>query len=118
MGVAVPSLAILAETQNLEAQLLPGPFFFLSLFFLVAFVFFCLLFLLSSFSFCRGATGQAARGSLKSAAMEGSAPSPKKTAASSNAAASVHVDNDTSRTQILGMAPESHDKHMSNTVLV
>ena len=51
MGVALPSLAILAETQNLEAQVLPGPFFFLSLFFLVAFVFFCLLFLLSSFSF-------------------------------------------------------------------
>ena len=58
MGVAVPSLAILAETQNLEAQLLPGPFFFLSLFFLVAFVFFCLLFLLSCFSFCSGARGQ------------------------------------------------------------
>ena len=51
MGVALPSLAILAETQNLEAQVLPGPFLFLSLFFLVAFVFFCLLFLLSSFSF-------------------------------------------------------------------
>ena len=46
MGVALPSLAILAETQNLEAQVLPGPFFFLSLFFLVAFVFFCLLFFL------------------------------------------------------------------------
>ena len=45
MGVALPSLAILAETQNLDAQLLPGPFFFLSLFFLVAFVFF-------GFSFC------------------------------------------------------------------
>ena len=51
MGVALPSLAILAETQTLEAQVLPGPFFFLSLFFLVAFVFFCLLFLHSSFSF-------------------------------------------------------------------
>ena len=50
MGVALPSLAILPETQTLEAQVLPGPFFFLSLFFLVAFVFFCLLFLLSSFS--------------------------------------------------------------------
>ena len=45
MGVALPSLAILAETQNLEVRLLPGPFFFLSLFFLVAFVFF-------GFSFC------------------------------------------------------------------
>ena len=51
MGVALPSLGILVETQNLEARLLPGPFFFLSLFFLVAFVFFCLLFLLSFFSF-------------------------------------------------------------------
>ena len=50
MGVALPSLAILAEMQNLEARVLPGPFSFLSLFFLVAFVYFCLLFLLSSFS--------------------------------------------------------------------
>ena len=44
MGVALPSLAILAETQNLEAQLLSGPVFFpfsvLSC---------CLCFLLSSF---------------------------------------------------------------------
>ena len=54
MGVALPSLAILAEMQNLEARVLPGPFFFLSLFFLVAFVFFCLLFL----SFCNGTRGQ------------------------------------------------------------
>ena len=51
MGVELPSLAILAETQNLEARVLPGPFFFLSLFFLVAFVFFCLLFFALFFFF-------------------------------------------------------------------
>ena len=51
MGVALPSLAILAEMQNSEARFLPGPFFFLSLFFLVAFGFFCFFFVAFSFSF-------------------------------------------------------------------
>ena len=60
MGVALPSLAILAEMQNLEARVLPGPFLFLSLFFLVAFLFssvffFCSLLFLSFLQWSNGA---------------------------------------------------------------
>ena len=43
MGVALPSLAILAEPQNLETRLLPGPFFSFLCSFLLP------LFFLSSF---------------------------------------------------------------------
>ena len=50
MGVALPSLAMLAKTQNLEAPLLPGPFF---PFFVLSccLCFFCFLFFAFSFFF-------------------------------------------------------------------
>ena len=53
MGVALPSLAILAETQNLEAQHLPVPFFIFLYSFLLLWFFFLL------FLFCSGKSSMA-----------------------------------------------------------